>query len=83
MEMMNLEITALKTLMPSRSKNTAMGTNTAARISKVASVLFLLPFLLSAQTDTLRLIFAGDIMGHAPQIKSAEEIGRASCRERV
>ena len=74
MEMMNLEITALKTLMPSRSKNTAMGTNTAARISKVASVLFLLPFLLSAQTDTLRLIFAGDIMGHAPQIKSAEVV---------
>jgi len=32
--------------------------------------LFLLP--LSAQTDTLRLIFAGDIMGHSPQIKSAE-----------
>ena len=31
---------------------------------------FLIP--LSAQTDTLRLIFAGDIMGHAPQIKSAE-----------
>lgn len=24
------------------------------------------------QTDTLRLLFAGDIMGHAPQIKSAE-----------
>ena len=39
----------------------------------------LLPFLLlffclrlPAQTDTLRLIFTGDIMGHAPQIKSAE-----------
>lgn len=31
---------------------------------------FIIP--LSAQTDTLRLIFAGDIMGHAPQIKSAE-----------
>ena len=27
---------------------------------------------LGAQTDTLRLIFSGDIMGHAPQIKSAE-----------
>lgn len=27
---------------------------------------------LSAQTDTLRLIFAGDIMGHAPQITSAQ-----------
>ena len=26
---------------------------------------------LSAQTDTLRLIFAGDIMGHTPQIQSA------------
>lgn len=29
---------------------------------------------LSAQTDTLRLIFAGDIMGHTPQIKSAEVV---------
>ena len=27
---------------------------------------------LKAQTDTLRLLFTGDIMGHAPQIKSAE-----------
>ncbi len=27
---------------------------------------------LNAQTDTLRLLFAGDIMGHAMQIKSAE-----------
>lgn len=27
-----------------------------------------------AQTDTLRLIFAGDIMGHAPQITSAEVV---------
>lgn len=27
---------------------------------------------LSAQTDTLRLVFAGDIMGHAPQITSAQ-----------
>lgn len=35
--------------------------------------LFLCPVLpLGAQTDTLRLLFAGDIMGHAPQIKSAE-----------
>ena len=35
---------------------------------------FLLFFCLRlpAQTDTLRLIFTGDIMGHAPQIKSAE-----------
>lgn len=30
--------------------------------------------LLSAQTDTLRLLFTGDIMGHAPQIKSAEVV---------
>jgi len=38
-------------------------------------ILFLLfPFFLFAQTDTLRLIFAGDIMGHAPQIKSAEVV---------
>ncbi len=28
--------------------------------------------LLSAQTDTLRLLFVGDVMGHTPQIKSAE-----------
>lgn len=28
----------------------------------------------SAQTDTLRLLFAGDIMGHAPQIQSAERV---------
>lgn len=28
----------------------------------------------TAQTDTLRLIFAGDIMGHAPQIQSAEVV---------
>ncbi|MBK9336508.1 MAG: CapA family protein [Lewinellaceae bacterium] len=35
--------------------------------------LLLCPALpLGAQTDTLRLLFAGDIMGHAPQIKSAE-----------
>ncbi|MCC6463252.1 MAG: CapA family protein [Saprospiraceae bacterium] len=27
---------------------------------------------LPAQTDTLHLVFAGDIMGHTPQIKSAE-----------
>lgn len=27
---------------------------------------------LCAQTDTLRLLFAGDVMGHAPQIQSAE-----------
>ena len=39
------------------------------------SILFLLsPFSLFSQTDTLRLIFAGDIMGHAPQIKSAEVV---------
>lgn len=30
--------------------------------------------VLYAQTDTLRLLFAGDIMGHAPQIKSAEVV---------
>lgn len=29
------------------------------------------PVLLSAQTDTLRLLFTGDIMGHSPQIASA------------
>jgi poly-gamma-glutamate capsule biosynthesis protein CapA/YwtB (metallophosphatase superfamily) len=29
-------------------------------------------FQAQSQTDTLRLLFAGDIMGHSPQIKSAE-----------
>lgn len=29
-------------------------------------------FLLQAQTDTLRLLFAGDVMGHTPQISSAQ-----------
>lgn len=43
----------------------------ASRSSSVVSLLFL-PLLLCAQPDTLRLIFAGDIMGHSPQIKSAE-----------
>jgi poly-gamma-glutamate synthesis protein (capsule biosynthesis protein) len=42
---------------------------------QIRSTFFLLAWLfsavLSAQTDTLRLIFAGDIMGHAPQITSA------------
>lgn len=33
---------------------------------------FCLPFLSFSQTDTLRLLFTGDIMGHTPQIKSAE-----------
>lgn len=33
---------------------------------------FCISLSLSAQTDTLRLIFAGDIMGHAPQISSAQ-----------
>lgn len=41
---------------------------------KVVVLLFLLllHYPLFAQTDTLRLIFAGDIMGHAPQISSAK-----------
>jgi poly-gamma-glutamate capsule biosynthesis protein CapA/YwtB (metallophosphatase superfamily) len=29
-------------------------------------------YALHAQTDTLRLLFVGDIMGHTPQVKSAE-----------
>lgn len=41
------------------------------RLSTIALFLTLLRPL-AAQTDTLRLLFAGDIMGHAPQIKSAE-----------
>lgn len=42
--------------------------------SSLIILFFLCPFFLFAQTDTLRLIFAGDIMGHAPQIKSAEVV---------
>ncbi len=42
---------------------------------QIRSTFLLLALLFSAvlpaQTDTLRLIFAGDIMGHAPQITSA------------
>lgn len=37
-----------------------------------ALLLLLSAAALPAQPDTLRLIFAGDIMGHTPQIKSAE-----------
>ena len=46
------------------------------RVQAVAKVGIILCFFLSltasAQTDTLRLIFAGDIMGHSPQITSAK-----------
>jgi poly-gamma-glutamate synthesis protein (capsule biosynthesis protein) len=49
-----------------------MKSSVVSRKSYIVTLLLLFPFLLSAQTDTLRLIFAGDIMGHAPQIKSAE-----------
>ncbi|MEQ1746334.1 MAG: CapA family protein [Saprospiraceae bacterium] len=42
-------------------------------IRPIATIFFFLCLRpLGAQTDTLRLLFAGDIMGHAPQIKSAE-----------
>lgn len=45
-------------------------------ITRTAFIVHTLSFIvhvsLSAQTDTLRLIFAGDIMGHAPQITSAQ-----------
>jgi poly-gamma-glutamate synthesis protein (capsule biosynthesis protein) len=44
------------------------------RQSSVIVLLLFFPFFLFSQTDTLRLIFAGDIMGHAPQIKSAEVV---------
>lgn len=40
----------------------------------ILSLLILFPFAASAQWDTLSLVFAGDIMGHTPQIKSAEVI---------
>ena len=38
----------------------------------ISSVFF--PKICFLQTDTLRLVFAGDIMGHAPQIASAQII---------
>jgi poly-gamma-glutamate synthesis protein (capsule biosynthesis protein) len=41
------------------------------RLLSAVPALFL-SVALPAQTDTLRLIFAGDIMGHAPQITSAQ-----------
>ena len=50
------------------SKNTAM----TAQKQLAFLAFFCLSWSLSAQTDTLRLIFAGDIMGHAPQISSAQ-----------
>lgn len=42
--------------------------------STLSCLIFILlhPSFFNAQTDTLRLVFAGDIMGHAPQIKSAQ-----------
>ena len=40
----------------------------------IAAILLVSGSILSAQTDTLRLIFAGDIMGHAPQVQSAEVV---------
>lgn len=46
----------------------------ASRKLAIASFFLFLPLCFFAQTDTLRLIFAGDIMGHAPQIKSAEVV---------
>jgi poly-gamma-glutamate synthesis protein (capsule biosynthesis protein) len=36
--------------------------------------IFCLPLSAFTQTDTLHLIFAGDIMGHSPQIISAEKV---------
>ncbi len=44
------------------------------RIRLNACIVYSFSFIaqVSAQTDTLRLIFAGDIMGHAPQISSAQ-----------
>lgn len=71
---MKLEIMAYRASERTCSQNAIRVTTAAARALIIASVLFLLPTLLSAQTDTLRLIFAGDIMGHAPQIKSAEVV---------
>ncbi len=47
------------------------------RFLGLRSVLFLTlvcPVFLAAQTDTLRLLFTGDIMGHSPQISSAQLI---------
>ncbi len=52
-----------------------MPTTTRSSIFLVTVILHALLFSsasLKAQTDTLRLLFAGDIMGHTPQISSAE-----------
>ncbi|MBK8554477.1 MAG: CapA family protein [Lewinellaceae bacterium] len=38
------------------------------------AILFALPKQATGQWDTLRIVFAGDIMGHSPQIKSAEVV---------
>lgn len=47
-------------------------TASRGRRQSLMVLFFLASFPLFAQPDTLRLIFAGDIMGHTPQIKSAE-----------
>lgn len=48
------------------------------RVLSISLFLFFVLHLASAQTDTLRLLFAGDIMGHAPQIQSAERVKNKS-----
>ncbi|MCC7466617.1 MAG: CapA family protein [Saprospiraceae bacterium] len=68
-----------KLQIPNRQSSVANRTSQVAnrksyivhRKSSVVTLLLLFGLTLSAQTDTLRLIFAGDIMGHAPQITSA------------
>ena len=54
-----------------------MRTRSANWLYPVLLLAFLAPFAPATaqiKTDTLRLLFAGDIMGHAPQITSAEVI---------
>jgi poly-gamma-glutamate synthesis protein (capsule biosynthesis protein) len=54
-----------------------MRTRSANWLYPVLLLAFLTPFAPATaqiKTDTLRLLFAGDVMGHAPQITSAEVI---------
>ena len=74
-----MKLNILENLLPAPVSSPDMSATTnvkvASRRSSVLSLVFLLfPAFLFSQTDTLRLIFAGDIMGHAPQIKSAEVV---------
>ncbi len=48
-----------------------------ARFRLILAFFGLAPFFLFSQNDTLRLVFAGDIMGHGPLLNSAKRAGGA------